>query len=254
MKLKKILINTTPINRMYIGTDVVLGSTPPGSTLINGVTSYYKFDETSGTVASDSVGSIDGTLTQGSFTSGSIINNGVYFPTAGSAGQGITYGNNFNFISGQASTYNVWLNSETIGNNVMLMTKGSDYYYFLPSMNKVEINARHISAATKIQANFNYTFVASEWYMFTLARNGGNDITDWVHYINGVETPWTNVIQNNLDGDSGGASTFQLGEYINNAMNPQGYIDEFGVWDRQLSQSEITELYNDSAGKQYPFA
>jgi hypothetical protein len=30
-------------------------------------------------------------------------------------------------------------------------------------------------------------------------------------------------------------------------------MDEFGIWNRVLSQSEVTQLYNNSAGKSYPF-
>jgi len=32
-----------------------------------------------------------------------------------------------------------------------------------------------------------------------------------------------------------------------------GVIDELGIWDRVLSASEVTELYNSGSGFQYPF-
>jgi hypothetical protein len=32
------------------------------------------------------------------------------------------------------------------------------------------------------------------------------------------------------------------------------YIDEFGIWDRALTNSELLELYNNGLGKAYPFS
>ena len=48
-------------------------------------------------------------------------------------------------------------------------------------------------------------------------------------------------------------STFAIGEYSGGTGWPwKGYIDEVGVWTRDLSTGEIMEIYNGGMGRAYP--
>jgi hypothetical protein len=68
-------------------------------------------------------------------------------------------------------------------------------------------------------------------------------------YLNGTLTDtftgisWT---------DAAGTCTTQIGSIYGTVYYFNGKIDEIGAWTRLLTSTEITELYNLGAGKQYP--
>jgi hypothetical protein len=74
-------------------------------------------------------------------------------------------------------------------------------------------------------------------------------------YVDGVAETVTN---NNLTiSDWGDDTSNCIGAYHyaagSDRYNFDGIIDEVGIWDKVLSQAEVTELYNGGAGLQYPF-
>lgn len=49
------------------------------------------------------------------------------------------------------------------------------------------------------------------------------------------------------------ASSFTLGIYNTGGLQFDGTMDEIGIWSRQLTPTEISQLYNSGAGLAYPF-
>jgi hypothetical protein len=93
------------------------------------------------------------------------------------------------------------------------------------------------------------------WYHLVLTFDGSIGIL----YVNGTSVGSSEYSGSILAPD---IDRFLLGRYYididynDNEFNPltlDGKIDEVGVWDRALSQQEITSLYNAGAGKAYPF-
>jgi len=93
------------------------------------------------------------------------------------------------------------------------------------------------------------------WYHLVLTFDGSIGIL----YVNGTSVGSSEYSGSILAPD---IDRFLLGKYYtdinynDNEFNPlplDGKIDEVGVWDRALSQEEITSLYNAGAGKTYPF-
>jgi len=98
------------------------------------------------------------------------------------------------------------------------------------------------------------TFV-SRMYSVTLSAPAGG--LDWIHlaaswnstyaaiYVNGTRV-------NNVSGTPGyNAETFAFrvgADWIHSASRLDGWLDEVFVWDRQVSDSEISQIYNDGAG------
>ena len=78
------------------------------------------------------------------------------------------------------------------------------------------------------------------WTHVAVTHNGS-----WSYlYINGVKTAAVTL-----------AYSFTL-QSIANSTGTQpfyGFIDEVGMWDRELSPNEVAALYNGGAGLQYPF-
>ena len=68
-------------------------------------------------------------------------------------------------------------------------------------------------------------------------------------YLNGSEVA-TGASQSSI---FNGSADFHIGNSANLDSEPDGIIDEVGIWSRVLTPTEIGELYNSGDGLQYPF-
>jgi hypothetical protein len=139
----------------------------------------------------------------------------------------------------------------------------SDYYYpgdlgytvYVTTQNKIEVFFKG-SYSTNNNFTSNSSLSNNQWNNIVISWDKTN--TQWKIYINGVlDYTYTNgnamVVQYQTDvyenrtniGAINSASSF-----AGNIFN--GSIDAFNVWNKVLTQSEITELYNSGNGKQYP--
>jgi len=75
-----------------------------------------------------------------------------------------------------------------------------------------------------------------------------NDAQTQAFYLNGN-------YQNGNDyaGNFGGWNGFELGAFSGRSLYSNSHLDEVGIWDRALTQSDITALYNLGNAIQYPF-
>ena len=95
--------------------------------------------------------------------------------------------------------------------------------------------------AVDLRARSVGTVTVNTWNMCTCVfRGNGTNNVDF--YVNGAYVD-THSMTGILDG-----TTLNIGGglYFN------GKLDEVGIWSRDLSASEVTELYNAGAGLQYP--
>jgi len=243
---------------------IALTSAVP-TTLLSGITSYYKLDETSGTVANDSVGSINGTLNEGSFISSGKINYGWNIPNQDGS-YGIRFGTgNFCYNWSQPVTFNMWINFAALDGTTKFFLSnenvdGTEIGYYL-SMNP--IGDSRINFAYKNTNTFS-AFIRTTgipitttgiWYMLTFTNDGSGNASGLNIYVNAVK-PSQEIISNNLGGRST-VSTTQLSlgarSITGGIWGPTATFDELGIWTRELSTDEITELYNSGTGIQYPF-
>ena len=82
------------------------------------------------------------------------------------------------------------------------------------------------------------------WVMITITWNSTDDLT---MFHDGVKVDdYTNPT-----GFSNSATEFMIGNQRGQSSFWDGVIDEFGVWNRTLSQAEITQLYNSGDGITY---
>jgi hypothetical protein len=61
--------------------------------------------------------------------------------------------------------------------------------------------------------------------------------------MDGTEIVDVTVISDNLTGSITNSGNFFIGRNISSNFY-DGFIDEFSVWDKELSGSEVTEIYN----------
>ncbi len=86
---------------------------------------------------------------------------------------------------------------------------------------------------------------AAGWHFIAITR----DSTTWRTYIDGTDTGVTYTTNPGTP-----TTNFALGYDAVNANSLwDGMLDEWGFWERELSSSEITQLYNSGAGLTYPF-
>lgn len=205
---------------------------------------YYKFDNNS----TASVGGVNGTDSNITYTTtNAIINQGASFNGTTSdialANSTIFDVNNF--------TISFWLYSSAFSTmSGMVFEKGQantqyGVFFFGGSM----FFRTHNGAGTEHDLSATVATLGvsdSTRYFFTIKYDGTNKKI----FVNGVEkasTAYTETMKTGQSGESFGKFTSLSLFYLN------GVLDEFGLWSRAISDSEITELYNGGAGTPYPF-
>lgn len=213
------------------------------SSLLTGLVSYYKLDESSGNAA-DSVGSY--TLTNNSVTyAAAKINNGAVFNGSSSrfdaATGAIPSSGDFTFsfwFYGNSATGMIACDWVILKRNVFLYS----------SSNAISLYRGGGDATQSATPTTSTTIATNTWTHVVFTQSG----TTGTVYINGTSNATSNLTY------TGGASTgngVNIGYYNNGS--PSAFInatlDEIGTWNRALTSTEVTSLYNAGTGLQYPF-
>lgn len=219
--------------------------------LTDGLVSYYKLDETSGTTAVDSVNVNNGTITGVVLGATGKINTAYDF-----LGTSI----NKNVVLGTAvpdtnRVFSFWLNA-TATTGMIYSTEGVSNYY-----SKISIGSTGGGTCSAGKICFG-RFISSSWG--NVQSTNSVTANTWEHWIVSVNetniTIWKNGV---LDSSQtiGKTSTTPTSSTIGNLAwgesagdNANAIIDEIGIWNRSLTASEITELYNSGTGLSYPFS
>ena len=217
------------------------------STLLTNLISYWKLDEASGN-ASDSHGSNTGVVSNITYVAGK-INNAARFNGTTSK---ITLGNApFNFTGDYSVSF--W-HYVPVGYNSdgYLCSRASgtspfvQWNIYISDANNgfvFQMNNTGAGATNAINAS---GIATGTWYHIVATISG----TNMLLYVNGTAgssatfsgtRPSLSIDTTYGIRSSGGAGI------------TEGDIDEGGIWDKALTASEVTELYNGGAGLSYPF-
>jgi len=215
--------------------------------LTDWLVAYWKLDESSGN-ASDGVGGYTATNNSVTYAS-ALINNWGSFDWSTSW---------FSFTNSR------WLNGSS-----------QNYSYSLWARPTSNMSAQKVFL-TNVDSTFhNYNYieffswamrlvrvrgwVAADVLNVTQAMNGGT----WYHivgtynwttltlYINGISI-WTKASSGNWT--SGYSNQSAIGADASGVLKFDWKIDEVGVWNRAITSTEVTSLYNWWSGIQYPFS
>jgi hypothetical protein len=231
----------------------------PANPLWNGLQAYYTADNTPNDVTGNGY---NGALVNGATYGAGIINNGF---SLDGVNDYVNLGDNLD-IGLDSWTYNFWINMDTINRSNSILTKTDSgnswqrWWYRVNSSNKLEFHLQKGNNNVTDRKYFrsSQSLNASTWYMVTIVL----DRTDKAYmYING--TP-ESIVSTNGNGTSitnelSSWSSFDFNRVFNccigaistSANSFDGIIDEGGIWNRVLTPTEVTELYNSGAGKQY---
>jgi hypothetical protein len=209
--------------------------------ITDNLVSYWKLDESSGNAA-DSVGSNTLTNTDVTYAAGK-INNGAVFDGSDAYLTGST-------SAYQVFTYNAWVYNNdhsavhTIKAGQYAGSNGAPQF-------RIETDQKLglIKQGVSVIGYSTGTIPDDTWTMATVTYDASGN---YVFYINGSASGSGTNLQTFLDKNILiGAQQSDTSAYVEE-MN--GNIDEVGIWDRAISSTEVTSLYNSGVGKQYPWA
>lgn len=216
--------------------------------LLNGLVSYWKLDETSGTTAVDSHGSNDGAI------SGATTN------VAGQINTAYDFDGTDDYVSFSPSltiselSVSFWYKEETAGNfNIPIRIKSSTsefdngFQVFLNSGENGEIYSysNDDSGSTSGQlsgSSVNTVINDGNWHLITVTNDYvSNDIGI---YVDGVSQSITYI--NKVSGGSVDLNRLSYigGEADNNRRYTDGKLDEVAIWNRALTSAEVLALYD----------
>ena len=219
------------------------GSTVEYPAVSNGLVSWWRFDETSGTTASPSTGSHNGTLNSpASFGTGKFGNAVVL---TGATGSRATFpaaaGNLGKTFS--ASLWVKWSNSGANPNYHRILTNkasstASSGFQIYSRNNATQI--RNIGSGGILADRH----VTSDW------KNG-----NWVHlavaFENGMVSTYADgsfIGTDDINPVANSTSSLTLGSEIGGGSRWNGAVDDLRLYDRPLTQAEVNTIYGGGSG------
>lgn len=228
--------------------------------LNNGLKGYWKLDSQTGGVTLDSLGLNNGTLINApALNVTGIINNASNYSSGQS--QKIDLGTETNWdtlLDGQHNvTISFWASQtdDGIRGSEGFVCKGQEPQYFcIRKDNAVDNNKLmvHLKGTSDIHVKTtNEIFPADNVLRHIVLVYNGTGSGGIAIWVNGTYQPLTitsagtTTISSNENLTIGRASENTVNQFLN------GKVDELGIWDRTLSDSEITQLYNSGSGITY---
>ncbi len=213
-----------------------------------GLTAYYNLDEqdTTGTgTIYDSLGINNGTNTGASNNSGK-INTAYSFITNDyiNLGTSLTITGEM-VISFWFKANSDYTTSQTIVGNNDATSAGASYNINFGRTNN-EFQMMHDGTIISISSmNIN----DDNWHHIVVVRNGSTGNWDISWYIDGSFDETDNTATNPADSSSANTCLGRIGDNSDHYLN--GVLDEVGIWNRTLSASEISGLWNSGDGISY---
>lgn len=241
----------------FIDNSVTNNLTPGG--LLDGLVAYWKFDETSGTTFAEEVNGNDATGTSTINSSSGKINYGVKFDAA-SDHINVPFDESL-VLTGDECSFSFWMYLDSLAsstNRTYYILKGhtdgsnaeSYSIYISPTDDRIHFRMTNNSDVSFLASTDEDAYSINTWYNVVCTLSEGTLSI----YVNGVESA-------TYQSDTFTGTIFEqkyatliatlYHDWFDYA--PAGVIDEIGIWNRAINQSEVNSLYGSGSGNQYPF-
>ena len=217
----------------------------------NNIVSYYNFNEGTGTNLDDLIThTYNGTLINNPEWVGGILGGALNFSNV--TLQYVNFSTFYGFDDvNESITVNTWIYPNiTEGITQYIAGKGVNWIFYQKGAKLTFAMAVTGGGYTNTWTSTNDILNKGKWQMVTVSYNG-TGAEGVAMYVNGTSMPvlldaWNDNSWVNLSGPFTIGRSPGLERYFN------GGIDEFGLWNRTLSSSDIVELYNGGTGLTYP--
>lgn len=220
---------------------------------------YWKFDESSGN-ATDEIGSVVLTNNNTVGYASAKINNGADFGTA-NTNKTFNVANQFGLTVDAAKSFAGWVNistspaSGTVYDIIGLGYSANDVAHLIEYGNLAgTIRLRCGRARYGVDdpnCLYTTTLTVGTWYHIALTVDGSRNQE---LYLNGTSVATSTAASGNGSFGGGTYNGTKFGTALFGITRTHcGLIDEWGIWNVQLTASEVSELYNGGAGTSYPF-
>jgi len=223
--------------------------------LTDGLISYYNFDNSD---AIDSLGTNNGTVNGPRSTSG-YINNGYEFndtedyidfpnPFTWSETQSFTVGNWLKYNGNLTDVVsNIWIwNTNDVGISNRFHVRCQGFEGGVAENLRCRVDQEGVASYVRVFPNVTLDSWVYMIFMFNATSNAQAYLNETLEDDNSVTDKSGS---DSTEGWRFGADEDQAGYGISANMT----IDEVAIWNRLLTPSEISELYNNGSGLQYPF-
>jgi len=217
----------------------------PSNPLWNNLLAYYTADNT----PNDALGTYNGTLTNGATYGTGIINQGFSLDGVDDFFQ---LGNVLDFNGDTPFSFSLWVNTSQANTqifNKVINSNSSRGYRLFIDVNKVNFIIQ-ASSTNRLHLKTVDDF-SSNWNLINVTYDGLRVPSSIKIYLNGVNQSLTTVA-NTFTVSSANSNNLTFGVAVGAIPYLNGALDEIGCWGRVITSTEVTELYNSGAGKQYP--
>ena len=257
-----LLFLTLSLSGQQIG--IIASSGSGVSSLLTGLKGYWKMDATSGTTETNSVGTGDATVSGATVNATGKLSKCVSYTANGqylnfSTVTGLQYG------SVTACSISLWFKINTLPDITLRQFYLIDQLYgtapynavrltlyeFGGLANQIYFRVDDVGGAQREWYSTNDQYVINTWYHLCVVLPGTGQ--DAKMYLNNVD-----IFSANLGGETTGDIPpfdymFIGSDAAAQTSTIDGYIDEVGIWNRALTSTEVTTLYNSGTGLSYPF-
>ena len=243
--INKLYLGSTEIKKAYLGSTLIFDNTAesiPTGNLIR----YYRFNND----VTDEVGLGDGTPASITYVTGKSGQAADFNGTnslvvvADANDLSFTDGNDLPFsvsmyVKMSASNSGViYTKSNNNGLNIewnCWTVSGTNSIYF--RLYSGGLSANRIGYSTS-------TLNIGQWYHIVMTYDGSELLTGINIYLNGVLDTVSDVSAGTYVRMINTTSNLNIGDRNNNSFPLDGGLDGLGIWDKELSQAEVTAIYN----------
>lgn len=169
-------------------------------------------------------------------------------------GEYVTMGDVLDYERTDAFSISCWFKNDDVGSTDAPISKFQfatpQGWYFQPSNDYQPFFILSNSTSAWIRVSFEYEdfFQDAEWYHVVITYNGSSSVSGVTLYVNGRERQQYRVFDNDLNATIvNSAPLLVAGDRGYGPGEWNGLVDEVSMWGKELSQANVTELYNGGA-------
>lgn len=248
------------MKKLFLVFALLFASTVPSYALLtDDLVGYYSFDDSSSV---DDTGNNDGTDSNISYTNAAPTVISYYSAFTRTSSSYISLGQPTNLDIVGDKTICAWVNATLSTNGY----EGAIVSNYSSGGNSAQYQLKVLrNSSTDLRLVYNINVLGSQ-YTLTGDTDTKVGYGVWTHvcavydagtyvvtfYVDGVNTYSASIGTGSPSPSAGVTAIGRAGSY--NGIYFDGKLDEVGIWRRELTSDEVTELYNGGAGFGYPFS